>query len=105
MANKRQLKKFIRRSCGAFAAELLMARMAFGAPTREKTTEILRNLAALQESTLEKVNVEIPAADKPRAYFRKVTEQYMDSLDEILKEMNEAMPQEFRDAVKEAAAE
>ena len=57
MANKREIKKFIRNTCGALAAEMLLARAAFPEIDRKETYEIITDIATLQTSALAKVGV------------------------------------------------
>ncbi len=117
MASKRQLKKFIRRSCGAFAAEILIARHTFNGISSEKVYDILRKLAQLQETTLSKANISYDHTPKgsdaaeyrkaKRAYYHKayskLIEEHMEGLDGILKEMNAALPEDVKAILKEAA--
>ncbi|MDE6464834.1 MAG: hypothetical protein K2L16_09435 [Muribaculaceae bacterium] len=120
MATKRDLKKFIRNSCGALAAEMLMARAAFPEIDRKKTYEIIGDVAALQTRSLGRVNVsfdkdckafETPAAYRKarRAYYSaaydKLVEEFDASMLEIVKKMNAALPENVRVLLKEAAAE
>lgn len=117
MSSKRQLKKFIKRCCAAFAAEILIARYTFTGISTEKVHDILRKLAHLQESTLAKTNISFdytPSETDPaeyrklkRAYYHKayakLIEEFMAELDNILKEMNSALPEEAKEILKEAA--
>lgn len=120
MANKRQLKKFIRNTCGALAAEMLLARAAFPNIDRKETFNVISDAAALQTRTLSALNI---VFDKDRkefeteAAFRKARSRYyataydalLDKFDksvvEIVKKMNAMLPEDVRKAFKEAAAE
>lgn len=118
MANKRQLKKFVRHTCGMFAAEILMARAGFPEIDRKTVYDIVRRLAALQARTLQRANV---AYDHSRrdsdaatygndraAYFHTAYKHLLDEfyaeLEAILKDMNAALPADVRTVLKEAAA-
>lgn len=118
MANKRQLKKFIRHNCGTFAAEILMARAQFPEIDRKTVYDIVSRLAALQTRTLSRANV---AFDRTRrdsepgeyskarsAYYHKayrhLLDEYYAELDAILKDMNAALPADVRKVLKEAAS-
>lgn len=119
MANKRQLKKFIRNFCGAAAAEILLAKAAFPEMDRKKVYDIVKKIAALQSATVHTVNLgfdKSPSAfensrqysKERRAYFRKaysgLIKAFDDRMVEIVKEMNEAMPEEARREIKEFIA-
>lgn len=119
MANKRELKKFIRNSCGAAADEMLLARSAFPSISRKAVYDVIQKLAALQGASLRLVSI---AYDKtPRsfdsvaayradraAYYRaaynKLLEEFDAKMSEIVKDMNAALPDEVRQALKEAAS-
>lgn len=116
MANKRQLKKSIRNFCGAAASEILIARAAFPSVERRKVYDILKELAALQGATLNRINLtfdKTPSAFEStraysaarRAYFRaaygKLLKEFDDRMLEIVKKMNEALPEDARKEIKE----
>ncbi len=117
MANKRQLKKFVRHTCGMFAAEILMARAEFPEIDRKTVYNIVRHLASLQTRTLCRANVaydhsrrdsEPAVYGKTRAaYYRTAYRHLLDDfyaeLDTILKDMNAALPADVRKILKEAA--
>ncbi len=120
MANKREIKKFIRNTCGALAAEMLLAHAAFPEIDRKETYEIITDIATLQTSALAKVGVtfdKTPDAFEDlhlyrkdrrryfRAAFSKLMEEFDNSVLEIVKKMNAALPENVRQVLKEAAAE
>lgn len=52
MATKRQLKKAVRNTCGALAAEIIFARAAFPSIDRKNVLDIIVEIAGLQSDTL-----------------------------------------------------
>ena len=120
MASKRDIKKYIRNTCGSLASEIVLARAAFPSIDRKAVYDVIRNIALLQTSSLAKVSV---AFDKKRCsfgsereynkarheFFKKAYDAVLCEFDnkvlDILKAMNAALPQEVRDAIKEVAAE
>ena len=120
MATKREIKKFIRNTCGALAAEILLARAAFPSIERKAVHEVLIDAAALQNASLTKVSVSFdkrPSDFATKAEYNKArhtyfAEAYNRLLDEfdagvcaIVKKMNAALPEEVRSTFKEAVSE
>ena len=120
MATKRQLKKFIRNTCGDLAVEMMLAHEAFPTIDPKKVYEIVGQAATLQTETLSRISVnfdKIPRdfAEKNeynrarKAYYRKVfaklAENFGASVAEIVKKMNATLPDDVRELLKEAAAE
>ncbi len=120
MATKRQLKKFIRNACGCIAAEMILARAAFPQIERKKAYDVIRDAAALQTRTLSRVNIGFDKAPDAfesihayrkgrRAYYAEAYSHLLKEFDEginaIVKEMNAALPEEVRTAIKEAVNE
>lgn len=120
MANKRDLKKFIRNTCGALAGEILLARAAFPEIDRKDVNKIICDIAALQSESLAKASIsfagttdnnEEGAKAKYRAaksaYYRTAYTKLLDEFDakvrEIVKSMNASLPEGVRLAIKEAA--
>lgn len=119
MATKRQLKKSVRNTCGALAAEIILARAAFPSIDRKKVHDIIVEIASLQSTTLAKTSIAFDKAPRDydnkaeykkarRTYFDKAYTALLDSFDnavaEIIKMMNAALPDDVRMAIKEAAA-
>ncbi len=120
MANKRQLKKFIRNTCGALAAEIVLARAAFPSIDRKEVHDIVRDIARLQCTTLAKTGIsfdktprdfETPAEyhRERRAYFTKAFDRLIENFDDgvtaIIKSMNAALPEDVRMQIKQNLAE
>lgn len=120
MANKRNLKKFVRNTCGSLAAEIILARAAFPTIERKAVHDIINDIAVLQSTTLAKISVAFDKKAKAfdntaqyrkerKAYFNKAYTSLLDEFNtsvlEIVKKMNAALPQEVRDTIKAAAAE
>ncbi len=108
MANKRQLKKAICRTCGDVAGEIIFASETFGqAADIEKWDQLILDTALLQAEAVSRVS---KAFDKKpsefenakefykarRTYSKKVageiTELMTNSLQEIANKMNALMP-------------
>ncbi len=107
MANRRQLKKQIRYICGDVAAECAMAKYLIDGVNRETLDNALRHVAALQEQTLARVSAgfdKVPCdfesqkeynASKHSFYakaFTSLRNDFNKRLQEIVKEMNSALP-------------
>ena len=120
MATKRQLKKLIRNSCGAIAAEILLARAAFPAIERKDVVAVINDAAALQQVSLEKVSISFDKCPSDydskadynkarREYFRaaygKLLEEFEAGVAEIVKKMNAALPADVRSQIAKAVAE
>jgi ABC-type lipoprotein release transport system permease subunit len=116
MANKRQIKKHIRYVCGDIAAELLIARHIYNGFDDEKVNTIINNIAALQVESVKNVTFDFDKARRTfehdgayrkarRAYFHQaygtLLADFNNSVAEIVKDMNEAMPQEVKEANKQ----
>ncbi len=114
MTNKRQLKKHIRYVCSELAVTLLIANAGVRGFDTEKTADIVGKIAVLQESSIAHVSIcyDKIAADfeNRKAYnaarakyfataYAKLLKEFGDQVQEIVKEMNAAMPQEARDAI------
>lgn len=107
MANKRQLKKQVRYICGDVAAECAMAKYLIDGVNRETLNEALRHVAALQEQTLARVSSnfdKVPRDFESKKEYGKARHQFYTKaftslradfntrLQEIVKEMNSALP-------------
>ena len=114
MANKRIIKKNISCICGALAGDALLASY-FDNVDRARIEDIVRRVAALQETSLARVSFwfdksprdfsgDMRAYHKARkAYFRagfeKLRNEFNQEVISILKELNEAVPEDVREAV------
>lgn len=112
MANKRDLKKEIRYVCGDIAAECLIAKNFVKGTDKEKMNEVIGKIADLQISAIAAVSFsfdKLPhdfengkAYHKARyTYFRKaytsLRDKFYTKVNELVKEMNSAIPQEVKD--------
>lgn len=112
MTNKRQLKKHIRYVCGELAVNLLIANAGIKGFDSSKTSEIVGKIAILQETSVSRVSISFDkgVADfaDHKAYrlahakyfaaaYGKLLEEFGAKVQEIVHEMNAAMPQEARD--------
>lgn len=117
MANKRQLKKFVRNTCGALASEIILARAAFPEIARKDVHDIVSDIARLQCTTLAKVGISFDKAPHDyaelseyhkarKAYFAtaygKLLDGFHDEVSAIVKRMNDALPEPVRQTIKEA---
>lgn len=115
MANKRDLKKQISSICGDIATECLIAAEYVKGINKDEMRNIVCKLALLQENALKNVSFafdKVPGDFSSRneykkaraAYFKKAfaahREKFNTRIQEIVKEMNAALPQEAKDANK-----
>ena len=104
MANKRQLKKEIRFVCGDLAAEILMARAIYPGFDKDAVTKIINDIAHLQESAVSAVSFSFDKTPRDFAYnkqaYAKLAEEFHKGVEAIVKEMNQAMPADVKEANK-----
>ncbi len=118
MANLRDLKKEVKYVCGDLAAECMIAESFIKGVDREKMNGLVVRIADLQSTALSGVNFSFdkqPADfDSSRAYsaarsayFRKAyksfREKFYKHVNDIVHEMNAALPSTAREAKKELA--
>lgn len=118
MTNKRQLKKYFRYVCGDLAAEIIVARDLFGGFDDEAVSKLIIEIADLQQGSLSRVNFSFDKSPKDfatkaeynkalKAYhhtaYDKLLVEFDNSVEAIVKKMNEITPQEVRDAFKDPA--
>lgn len=119
MSNKRLLKKEIRNICGALAGECIIAKMAIADIDKAKMDEIVYKIADLQETAVKRVSVSFDrtpasfdydmkayntAARKYyKAAFKALKDDFNKNVEEIIKEMNAALPAAAKEAAKAAA--
>lgn len=115
MANKRELKKRIKALCGDLASDALIATVLFPDKVEtERINLIINEIAALQEDTLALTSFVYDRGRKDfanegeyhrarRAYFatayRKLNKDFIDRAIEIVRQLNEAVPEDARKAV------
>lgn len=119
MSSKRDLKKYICNVCGDLAANLLMARAAFGGFDNKRVAEIIDEIAELQVNTLSKVSFSYDKVSKDfpdeadyrkarSAYYRQGYDKLCCDFDarvaEIVKEMNAVLPAEAKEQIKATLA-
>lgn len=117
MANKRILKKQIRYVCGDLAAECILAINFIEGINVEKMQEIVFEIAALQSTSLSHVSFSFDkiAADFAsshdykiakksynKAAFRTLKKEFDQKVQDIVKSMNNLLPQAQKDANKQA---
>lgn len=118
MSNKRILKKEIRRICGALAGECIIAKYAVNGIDPEVMNEIVYKIAELQENSLRRVSVaydrtassfdslhayETAKSAYYKAAFKALKAEFNKGIEEIIKEMNAALPTAQKEANKTAA--
>lgn len=119
MANKRELKKFIRNTCGAMAAEIVLARAAFPEISRKDVHDIVSDIARMQCTNLAKVGISYDKTPRDfdtlaeyhkakRAYFNTAFSKLIDDFNEevagMVQRMNKALPEQVRHTIKETVA-
>ena len=107
MANKRQLKKAIRRTCGYLAGECIISQQLIPGIDKETLDNAIVEAADLQTETLKSVTFSFDKTCKSfdnaseyhkarSAYFRKaymkLTETFNEVIDKIVGTMNSALP-------------
>lgn len=118
MSNRRELKKYVRAVCGDLAAGILETSYAFDGVKSADVREIINKIASLQVDTLAKVSVafdKTPATMEEGENYRAargkfyhkaysaLLEEFHKSVNEILKEINAAIPEEVRTSLKATA--
>ncbi len=118
MSNKRDLKKIIRNTCGGLALDMVNAGELFPQINPKDVEQIVYDCALLQLGTLRRLSIAFDRsrsdfADKGeytharREYFSKaysalMAEFYKD-VEEIIKRMNAALPEDVRLILKKVA--
>lgn len=117
MANKRELKKFVRNTCGSLALDMELVGQLFPEINPQDVRQVVIEAAKLQTATIRRANISFdrcPADFETRAqynkarnaYFRKAYTALLDGFDrdiaEIVKRMNQALPDEVRQVLKKA---
>ncbi|MDE6098902.1 MAG: hypothetical protein K2L80_09345 [Muribaculaceae bacterium] len=115
MSSIRKFKKQVRYACGDLAAETLVASYYINGFAREDAHRIICDVAALQTDTISKCKFyfdktrrdfgnEAEYRKARRAYFKaafgKLRENFRASMENIVKEMNKALPTEAKEANK-----
>lgn len=117
MANKRELKKSIRNTCGALALEMIQACETFPEIGADAVRDVVLDSARLQIRTIGHVGVGFDRTPSQfetladynkarRSFYKqaygKLRSDFSTGVDEIVKKMNASVPQAARDAIKEA---
>lgn len=118
MANKRDLKKYIKYTCGDIAGECLFGIDFFENADAEKLENVIVKAACLQTETIDKVSVSFDKTLKSfngnakeykkarRAYYKEcykaLQQELSDSVNALVAEMNSTLSQEQKDANKAA---
>ena len=120
MANKRDLKKFIRNTCGNIALDMVIVGDHFSQIDKKDVEKIVFDCAVLQTTTISRLGIafdrtEADFATKAeyaaarRKYFRRaytaLLEQFDKDVEELVKNMNQALPDEVRQSLKQAVNE
>lgn len=114
MSNKRQLKKRIYSICGDLASDAIIASVLFKEVDRERINEIVNDIAELQGDAISKVSFSFDKAPRDfenRAEYRKarhkyyaaayarLNKQFLDRAIEIVKLLNDVVPEDARKIV------
>lgn len=115
MSNKRDLKKQIKFVCGDIACECIMARNFIPGVDAEKMNKNIYDVASLQTSTLKRVSFVydkvVSDFENKSAYqkaksryfadaYKKLNSDFNDSINAIVKSMNDALSKEQKEAQK-----
>lgn len=107
MANKRNLKKHIAEVCGELAAECIVASNLIKGVDTEKMDNLVVKIAMLQDSSMRHVGVDFDKVPRDfdsaktyrharnayyRAAYRSLLDSFRKSVEEIVNEMNTALP-------------
>ena len=118
MANRRDIKKYVRHTCGSIAGECILANALVPGIDTEKINHCIVETADLQEATLALLSLSFDKAPRDfdslkeyrrarSAYYKKAFGKLLASFDERLNEivgrMNEALPAAQREINKKAA--
>ncbi len=118
MANKRSLKKAVRNVCADIATECLIAAQYIKGVEPEKMDAIIQKLAELQSSALSSLSFgfdKIPSdfmnlkkyKDAKEVYFKKAyasfKQKFSSHINNIVTEMNAALPAEVKHANVESS--
>ena len=116
MANKRQLKRYIRDVSGTMAMEIIMAREAFPEIDRKTVHDLVLKIARFQSEYLRAVGILYDRTPRDfenrheynkakRVYFhtafKHFEEKFLVDYAALVKEMNAALPDEVRQRIKE----
>ncbi len=120
MANKRTLKKLIQNTCGSLALDMVMAGECFNQINNEDIENVVVECGRLQVRTIGRLAVSFDRSRKEFAdahaykearhqYFRKaytaLLDQFNKEVAQIVAQMNKALPDEVREALKKIAAQ
>jgi hypothetical protein len=120
MANKRQLKKFVRNVCGDLATEILVSSYCDNRINRDNVNVIVCDIADLQAETIAHCSFSFDKSARDfenkadyrkarYAYNRQAYKQLLNKFNEgvkaVVKSMNQALPAEVKEENKKAAAE
>lgn len=98
MANKRDIKKIVRATCGMLALETVNAGELFSQINPKDVEQVVLDCAMLQVKTLRRINVA-----SNRKAFAVVKAEFDADVAEIIKRINAAMPDDVRMILKKAA--
>ena len=115
MSSKRSLKKLVRYMCGDMAAECIIAKTVIPGVDATVMGNIVVKIAALQDATLRMISFSYDKVmadfDTPAAYraaksaymrtaFRSLKGEFNKKVDEIVKDMNAALPESQKELNK-----
>lgn len=117
MANKRDLKKKVKLICEDLATECMFAADYVKGVDANEMYGIVGKIATLQENALNRISFSFDKTPSvfnnrhdyhkaKKAYFKKAydsfREKFNNHMQDVVKEMNGALPQEVKDANKKA---
>ncbi len=118
MASKRDLKKFIKYTCGDIAGECIFANLYFEGIDHNKIAEVIVKAATLQTTMIDKVSVTFDKTPKSfngnnfeyrkartayfKACYKALKDEIASAISDIVAEMNAALSKEQKEANKAA---
>lgn len=116
MSSKRKLKKNVRYVCGDIAAECIIAKNVVPGIDSKVMSDLVIKIAQLQQSTLRRISFNFDKVEsdyESKKEYNKACGEYMKrayrtlkiefnkQVDEIVKEMNKALPQTQKELNKQ----
>jgi len=117
MANKRDLKKFIRNTCGNIALDMVIVGEHFSQIDKQDVEKTVFDCAVLQTTSISRMGIifdrsvadfaskgEYAAARRKyyRSAYKALLVQFDKDVAELVKKMNQALPEEVRQSLKKA---
>ncbi len=102
MANKRDLKKKVKLICEDLATECMFAADYVKGVDANEMYGIVGKIATLQENALNRISFSFDKTPYFKKAYDSFREKFNNHMQDVVKEMNGALPQEVKDANKKA---